>query len=192
MPIHPDEQNIYIVITQTGTLPSRFLKWFTKKQYNHVSISLDPNLSVMFSFARLHPYNPFIGGFVMESARFGTFKRFPHTKAIVLRIGVEKNVYNALQLRLNEMYASRKRYRYNWSGLFAAALHKCVKKENQYYCSEFVRDLIVEFGIAERADFSDIVQPMDFLETFSKKEIFRGELRAFAQETFPIKNRNAI
>lgn len=69
-------KQLYIVISQTGTLLSRILKQITGAEYNHASISLSRDLERMYSFGRRHPYNPFWGGFVIESPRTGTFKRF--------------------------------------------------------------------------------------------------------------------
>ena len=40
-------------------------------------VERDRDLERMYSFGRRHPYNPFWGGFVIESPRTGTFKRFP-------------------------------------------------------------------------------------------------------------------
>ena len=73
-------KQLYIVISQTGTLLSRILKQITGAEYNHASISLSRDLERMYSFGRRHPYNPFWGGFVIESPRTGTFKRFSETK----------------------------------------------------------------------------------------------------------------
>ena len=52
----------YIILTYTGTILSKIVKIYTKKEYSHVSISLDSDLTQMYSFGRLNPYNPFIGG----------------------------------------------------------------------------------------------------------------------------------
>ena len=43
-------KQIYIVISQTGTILSRILKLVTKAEYNHASISLVPDLNTMYSF----------------------------------------------------------------------------------------------------------------------------------------------
>ena len=58
---------IYIVISQTGTLFSRALKVATRHPYNHVSISLDRELNAMYSFARRNIYCPWIAGFIEEN-----------------------------------------------------------------------------------------------------------------------------
>ena len=54
-------KQLYIVISQTGTLLSRILKQITGAEYNHASISLSRDLERMYSFGRRHPYNPFWG-----------------------------------------------------------------------------------------------------------------------------------
>ena len=97
------EQHVFIVISQTGTLLSRLLKLVTKAEYNHASISLVPDLHTMYSFGRKNAYNPFLAGFVTESARFGTFKRFSKTRIRVLDIAVTEEQYQAIQRRISTM-----------------------------------------------------------------------------------------
>ena len=81
-------KQIFIVITQTGTMLSRILKRITGAEYNHASLSLSQDLTRMYSFGRMHPYNPFWGGFVIESPHAGTFRRFSDTTAIILAVEI--------------------------------------------------------------------------------------------------------
>ena len=46
---------------------------------NKKILELDEDLTKMYSFGRLYPYNPFLGGFVHEGLDRGTFKRFKKT-----------------------------------------------------------------------------------------------------------------
>ena len=57
-------KKIYIILTFTGTILSRIVRIYTRKEYSHVSISLDQDLTKMYSFGRLNAYNPFSGVFV--------------------------------------------------------------------------------------------------------------------------------
>ena len=66
-------KKIYLVLTHTGTILSRIIRIYTKDEFTHVSISLDDELNEMYSFGRLNPYNPFLGGFVHENINYGTF-----------------------------------------------------------------------------------------------------------------------
>ena len=79
-------KRIYIILTYSGTVLSRIVKAYTGAEYSHVSIGLDENLTMMYSFGRLNPYNPFIGGFVHEGINIGTFKRFKNTQTAVYSI----------------------------------------------------------------------------------------------------------
>ena len=94
---------VYIVISQTGTILSRILKAFTHREYNHASISLKDDLSVMYSFGRKYPYNPFLGRFVIESPNFGTFKRFANTKILLLKVYMGDEEYQCLSSLLGSM-----------------------------------------------------------------------------------------
>ena len=72
-------RRIYIVLTYTGTILSKIIKSYTKNEFAHVSISLDIELEQMYSFGRIYPWTPLIGGFVHEHINKGTFKKFNKT-----------------------------------------------------------------------------------------------------------------
>ena len=129
-------KQLYIVISQTGTLLSRILKQITGAEYNHASISLSRDLERMYSFGRRHPYNPFWGGFVIESPRTGTFKRFSETKVLVLSVSVTEEQHAELKEMLDVMWKRRRKYSYNYIGLCLAYFHVVWKQEGCYYCSE--------------------------------------------------------
>lgn len=141
-------KQIFIVITQTGTMLSRILKRITGAEYNHASLSLSQDLTRMYSFGRRHPYNPFWGGFVIESPHAGTFRRFSDTTAIILAVEITEERYAALEATLEAMWAQREQFSYNLGGLLLAYFHILWKRSNRYYCSEFSanrRDLRCEW-----------------------------------------------
>ena len=96
-------KKIYIILTNSGTILSRVIKLYTRKEYTHVSISLDKRLRKMYSFGRLNPYNPFIGGFVHESKNHGTFKRFVNTTTCIYSIEVEDEQYEKIKQAIKEL-----------------------------------------------------------------------------------------
>ena len=131
-------RQLYIVISQTGTLLSRILKQITGAEYNHASISLSRDLERMYSFGRRHPYNPFWGGFVIESPRTGTFKCFSETKVLVLSVSVTEEQHAELKVMLDVMWKRKRKYSYNYIGLCLAYFDVVWKQVGCYYCSEFV------------------------------------------------------
>lgn len=175
------EREIYIVVSQTGTVVSNMLKRFvTHAEYNHVSVSLDPNLELMYSFGRWHPYFPWLGGFVEESPDFGTLKRFPDTQVVVLAVPITEEIYYEIDKKLEEMLKVKYTYHYDMLGLLLACRNKIYRREKHFYCSEFVRQLLVTYGIEPKEAFPRITQPIDFLNIPQSREIYRGRLQDYA------------
>lgn len=170
---------IFIVVSQTGTMLSRVLKLLTGAKYNHVSISTDPTLSTMYSFGRKHAYNPFVGGFVIESPHFGTFKRFHETEAIVLSITLPEERIREISDTLAEMYENRSEYRYNTAGLFLAGLRIHYQKKNSYYCSEFAKDFLAQFELISPETIGRIPKPVEFLQIRGADVVYSGKLRLY-------------
>lgn len=175
---------IYIVASQTGTVPSRLIKWVTRARFNHVSISLDSRMDTMYSFARRHPYNPVWGGFVKESPLMGTFARFPQTQAQIISVEVTQAQQDGIRWYLEDMYTRKNAYHYNYAGVLLGALHIPFRRKNHYYCSEFVRDVLVKFGVVSSEQFSLVVQPQELLENIpGSKIVYDGLLAGYPRLT---------
>lgn len=165
---------IYIVFTYSGTMLSRIVKYYTGKEYSHVSIALDSGLERMYSFGRLNPYNPFIGGFVHEGINIGTFKRFKNTKALVCSFEVSEWQYRKLRRIIKKMERRKKIYHFNTIGLFASGVNVRIRRNNYFYCAEFVKYLLDEVDF--ESELPDIVKPMDFKKISNLKVEYKGIL----------------
>ncbi len=180
-------EKVYIVLSQTGTILSRILKFFTKAPYNHSSIALSEDLATMYSFGRLNPYNPFIGGFVEESPSAGTFKRFKNTKVMVLEFEVSHEARDDLYRLIAEMLSARAQYHYNYLGLLLAAVRVHREKTDCYYCSEFVKAMAERLGLDGVEEIPLIVKPIHFLG-LKHRTVYVGKL----QEYRPPRNRRKV
>ena len=168
---------IYIVFTYTGTILARIVKFYTKEDYSHVSIALDKDLNKMYSFGRLNPYNPFIGGFVQESPKYGTFKRFKKTKTKIYSLEVNEKQYKEIVRIIEDINNNKSNYKFNVIGLFAVALKLRVKRERCFYCAEFVKYI---FDCSDLSyDLPDIIKPIDFLSVNGLEEIYSGMLSEY-------------
>lgn len=171
------KRNIYIVLSQTGTVFSRALKFVTGAKYNHVSISLSPTLEKMYSFGRLNPYNPFIGGFVEEGKHKGTFQRFKNTEVMVLELTVDEEKYAGIQSLINYFIQKKTKFHYNYWGIVLACFKKNFAPSNRFYCSQFVRAVLAWLDIENACELPDIVRPIDFLKLTNKKIVYSGLLQ---------------
>lgn len=173
-------KSIYIILSQTGTMFSRALKFFTGAEYNHASISLTPTLDKMYSFGRLNPYNPFVGGFVQEGKNIGTFKRFDKTKALVLEIKITDEQYEKFKFMIEYLSENKIQFKYNYLGVFFACFKKNHEAEHRYYCSQFVRACLVYLGVENADNLPKIIKPIDFLKLRNKTILYKGFLKNYS------------
>lgn len=171
------DNEIYIVLTYTGTILSKIIRVYTGAEYSHVSLSLDRNLEEMYSFGRLNPYNPFIGGFIKENINIGTFKRFPKTRSAIYSLSVTKEQYEQIKELINRIKNDKDNYKFNVVGLFANGLHIKYEKENHFYCAEFVKYLIDNADI--KMELPDLIKPNDFKNVKLLKLKYRGLLKDY-------------
>ena len=173
-------KKIYIVLTHTGTNLSKIIKKWTKDEFSHVSISLDDNLDDMYSFGRLHPYNPFWAGLVHEKKNEGTFKRFKKTTTAIYSIEINDEQYVQIRNKIYEMYKNRKKYKFNIIGLLAIGFHKSVKKENWFYCAEFVKYVLDNANVNLNLPCK-MIRPENFKEVKNKKLEYYGLLKKYKE-----------
>lgn len=165
---------IYLVFSNTGTLLSKCINYYTKDPYVHVSLSFDENLNKMYSFGRIFPICPFIGGFVEENLKDGVYKRFQNSKCIIYKIEIDENQYNLLKKELSTFLTNKKKYRYNLLGLIGYIINKPIKRDNHYFCSEFVSHLLIESNIFDPNKEPSLVKPSDLLKIEDKEFIYEG------------------
>lgn len=174
--------NVYILLTDTGSLFTRVIKQVTRNPYNHVSISFEEDLHILYSFGRRQPNNPFFGGFVEESIYSGTFKRFENTTCMVLKFTVEDDEYNLLKSNVKKFVSNMDGYNYNLIGLIGAAFNIKVPRRNSYFCSEFVAELMYRSNLNYWDRPSHLIRPFDFGESDKFEIIYEGLLTDYASK----------
>ena len=175
-------KKIYIVLTYSGTNLSKIIKNWTKDEFSHVSIALDEDLHEMYSFGRLHPYNPFWAGLVHEVPNEGTYKRFFRTKSNIYSIEVEDHQFVDVRNTVYKMWENRKKYKFNIIGLLAIGFKKEVKLRNHFYCAEFVKYVLekahIHLNLPEK-----MIRPEDFKSIENKTLEYSGLLNKYKKKS---------
>lgn len=171
---------IYIVLTYSGTFLSKLVKIYTQKEYSHVSLALDENLNQMYSFGRLNPYLPFFAGFVQESPKFGTFKRFKKTKTKIYSLDVDERQYEKIIKTIRKIDLDKEKYSFNIIGLFAVAFKVKIKREKSFYCAEFVKYVFDNSNLEVK--LPELVKPEDFAKIEGSQEVYTGVLREYKMQ----------
>ena len=171
-------KQIYIILTNTGTVLSKIIKIYTGDEFSHVSISLDKQLKEMYSFGRLNPYNPFIGGFIHEYIDKGTFKRFYNTKSKIYVITVEDEKYEKIKEIIMNFKDEKEKYKFNILGLFGVGFNIKYRKENSFYCAEFVKYVVENSNL--NIELPELIRPENFKDLYNAKEVYSGLLRKYS------------
>lgn len=173
------QKDIYIVLTDTGTVLTRIIKWFTKSPLNHASIAFDSSLYEVYSFGRKNVNNPFIGGLVRENMRSSFFS---HCECAIYRCSISTedytNIYNHIKLMMRHQY----RYKYNMLGLIGVLMNKEINREDAYFCSQFVAYVLEQSNLRPVNKPCYLVQPGDFAQSPLLKEVYRGRIIDYLYE----------
>lgn len=178
-------KKIYIILTHTGTALSTIIKYYTKDEFSHISISLDENLEEMYSFGRLNPYNPFLGGFVHESIKNGTFKRFKNTRTEIYSLNIENEQYERLVKIIKYFNKNKNKYSFNILGLACVSIKKKIKRKNNFYCAEFVKHVLKSAGVISVAGLPKIIKPEDFKNIDELNLEYKGLLKKYSKRNNP-------
>ncbi|SDZ10567.1 hypothetical protein SAMN05421736_10697 [Evansella caseinilytica] len=173
------KHKIFILLTDTGTLFTRMIKLYTKKPYNHASISLDPYLLEVYSFGRKTARNPFIGGFVKENIRTGFFRQ---ARCAVYSCTVTTPQLQKIKAFIKKIEAQKHLYRYNLLGLFAVTLNKQIDRSNAFFCSQFIATVLQECELVDFSKPLSHVTPHDLITNGCFQLVYRGYLKDFHKE----------
>ncbi|WP_028560447.1 hypothetical protein [Paenibacillus pinihumi] len=167
-------KRIYILLSDTGTWFTRMIKLYTKAEHNHASIAFDDELREVYSFGRKSPGNPFVGGFVKEDLQSELFRK---ASCAVFSCEVSERKYNQLREYVRRFEQEPQRYKYNLLGVLGIMLKIRVKRENAFFCSQFVATVFEQSGHSLVPKCASLTTPADLGRSEALKLMYRGELR---------------
>jgi len=172
-----ENKRIYIVLTRTNTLFSKLIGIIKNDEYTHASISLNKDLSIMYSFGRKYTYNPFIGRFVKEHLNEGIFGLQNSLKGLVLEVELTSEQYERINNLLNKFILNSNNYKYNYFGIISNLLNKKSCSDDKFLCSEFVYYLLYECGAVNLNKPRNLIRPQDLLK-IKGRVLYKGNLKS--------------
>ncbi|MFA9559969.1 hypothetical protein ACERII_21895 [Evansella sp. AB-rgal1] len=170
------EHKIYILLTRTGTVLSRMIQLYTRKNYNHASICFDSSFLEVYSFGRKVPRNPFIGGFVKEDIRASFFSQ---ARCAVYSYTVTDDELQRMITYIRKIEDEKDRYRYNLLGLFAITVNKQIDRKYAFFCSQFIATVLQECEVMKFNKPLSHVTPYDLVEGTNVQLEYQGTLANF-------------
>lgn len=173
-----DQKTIYVLMTDTGTLFTKMIKFVTKAPRNHASIAFDSDLKDVYSFGRKQPLNPLSGGFVKEDMKG---KLFGKAVCAVYSCTISRSAYERMQAYILAIEANKENYKYNLIGLFGVMLNMEFQRENAYFCTQFVAKVFEHSGLPIADKPASLVTPGDLENSAALQLEFQGELERYIQ-----------
>lgn len=184
-------RKIYIVDSYTDTWPGKLIVFRAKLKfwnrydgdiYSHTSISLEQELTRMFSFARRGMHNPFNAGLIQESIKTGLFSRKPRvSRMAVFELPLSEEQHECLEKQMKADWAKRDMLKYNFGGIMAQLLFaRGVAQKDRYFCSQWVASLLGGCGVDLFHKNPVHVRPFDFYTALKDNLIYEGLVKDYS------------
>ncbi|MBQ2755237.1 MAG: hypothetical protein IJF27_01030 [Oscillospiraceae bacterium] len=190
-----DPDKIYVVFSATPGKLGRTIRKVMGGVYNHVSISFSPELTPLYSFARIHENTPLYGGFVEESPlRYVRNGRNSQIK--LCEIPLTRRQSMLICRELSHIRHSDRRQIYNTFSAAVAPLHRNLSISDSYTCVEFAAKILR--NIEQLALPDSFLSVTDMEERLAPFVIYEGSILPFCrsaswgEDKFPIKQKKRV
>lgn len=170
---------IYILLSRTGTWLSHILSIISGFQYMHTSISFDPNLDEMYSFGRIRPNNPFVGGFVKESLYEGVYTFSKNNACAVYSTTITAEQAELLKSEIQCFEMHPRSFHYNFLGFFFIPFRIRIERKHHYFCSQFITELFIKIAILDQNIKSSLTSPKDLINLLDLELEFKGLIKDY-------------
>lgn len=170
-------KEIYILLTKTNTVISRTIGVVTKDPYTHASLSMNRELTELYSFGRIYKNNPLRAGFIQERFTDSIYEENLEANCAIYAIEITDEQYEKLGRDIEQMMLSKENLGYNALGVIGCAVGITPNRKNKYFCSEFVAEMLKNIEVLPDDIKSQQIKPSDFTELEISKLVFQGELK---------------
>ena len=169
-------KKIYILLSRTGTLPSRLIHLSLGGAFTHASIALTPETDKLFSFARRTLHNPLNAGFILEDTQTFVFAKHPEGICAVYALDVSEDAYKNMEKILCSFILEKHRYGYNFLGAIPSKLGIKWSRKYHFTCSQFVAFVLYASNAAKLPKHYSLMMPNDFLDIENITQIYSGKI----------------
>ncbi len=171
-------QYVYVVLSNSGTLPGWVIGKMTRYPYCHAMLSLTADCRELYSFGRRKVHNFLDGGFVIENRDGPFFTHFSQTQCRVLQISVTQEQFQALEQELAVFRRHAREYEYDYLGICLRYFRLKKTFFRRYTCSHFVAEVLQRSGISRFPQGTMLVRPEDFMKLNNLNILYEGALNA--------------
>ena len=177
-------KKIYILLTKSDTLVSRVIGLATNDTYTHASISFAPDLQPMYSFSRRFVHLPLPAGLRVEPLDTGFYQKYDRIPCALYELKVTDAVYAAAKTEVERMMQDAGHCPFNLIGLLLCRMRIPFHRENQYFCSEFVGEVLTRSHALAMPKVPSLMRPNDYTHLSQLVCLFEGRLNELRERNF--------
>ena len=170
-------KKVYILLSKNRTVFSRAMSMVVTDEFTHASISLDREMTQVFSFARRYDHIIIPAGLVREDLDSGVFGRNPDAPCAVLELQVTDAAYSGIVRTIYAMMTCAEEYKFSILGVLLCKFDISMKREGYYFCSQFVAELLSSSGALMLPKPPALMHPVDFCNIPQVRMVYYGELK---------------
>ncbi|MCQ6273793.1 hypothetical protein JMM81_02225 [Bacillus sp. V3B] len=92
---------------------------------------------------------------------------------------ISESQFQKMNHFIQQIEGKKDLYRYNFIGLFAIALNKEIKRENAFFCSQFVSTVLKEGHVIELSKHPSHVTPHDLQQVPLFQLVYQGDFEDY-------------
>ena len=170
-------KQVYILLSRTGTVPSKFIHKMTGGEFTHVSIALLPTTDQLYSYARRKLNNPLNAGFVVENIHTHVFARYPDCNCTLYALTVSDEAYLRMQKQIRFFMKHYQKATYNFLGAVALRFGIRWRRQLRLTCSQFVAVVLTAAEEITLPKDPYLMLPNDFKKVPGLQPIYKGILK---------------
>lgn len=161
-------RKISILLTRFPDRGSRIISLLTGFYYTHASIGLPEEQDTYYSFVRK--------GFIVEKASRYIRPNWEPLPCQLYEIPVSEETYHHIKNLLHSFVERKPSLQYSNLGVFLSLCRIRHKRQDRYFCSQFVAEILKETRAAHLKKDPSLCMPKDLSRLPSNNLIFQGTL----------------
>ena len=176
-----DAKFLYVLLIRTNTIFSRIIHVLTGSRFTHASVGLDVGCEQLYSFARKGTYMPLPAGFVNEQLDSGLIAKCYDCPCAMYKVEITQSAFEELKNRVETMLRDPKKFKYSCIGPILCFFHRPYEHGRNYFCSQFVADVLRETGAVQLHKSPSLYHPNDFTKMEELQLEYEGTIGGLAR-----------
>ncbi len=167
-------KRIYILMTQYPGFDAKILRLRTRFPYTHTSVGLEEDMDTFYTFVSK--------GYLVESITRYEKPGRPSFPCALYEVVVTDEVYEKVKKMVHDYKARKTMLKYSTLGLIMCFFKIPLKRQNRYFCSQFVAEVLNKCNVLKLKKQSTLYFPKDISKHKELKLIFTGTHLGFVEK----------